>query len=230
MDKCKIEELLSGFSLFKDMDSGEWNRMAEISLERDWRKGSIIFHQDDPLTNVYFIAKGMVKIFKNDVNGKEQVVAILKEGDMFPHVGFFRKGGYPAYAEALKDSTLIVVPVSGFEKVLIENPELSIKVFRVLGEKIADLQDRLEAQILNNSYEQIIKLLLRLSKTHGDVLQDGLVRVKMVFTNKDLANMIGSTRETVSRTLTRLRRTGLLKTDAKGNLLFHPEELLDELI
>ncbi len=67
------------------------------------------------------------------MNGKEQIVGFIKKGEMFPHVGFFRKGDYPAYAEVLEPSTLIAVPISKFESVLIENPELCIKVFKVLG-------------------------------------------------------------------------------------------------
>ena len=65
-----------------------------------------------------------------------------------------------------------------FEKVLLENPELCIKVFKVLGEKIVDLQERLESQILNNTYQQIIKLLIRLGKEHGKELNDGRILLK----------------------------------------------------
>ena len=83
---------------------------------------------------------------------------------MFPHIGFFRKGGYPAFSEVLRRCNISCCSNCTFEKVLIENPELCIKVFKVLGEKIVDLQKRLEAQILNNTYQQIIKLLVRLGK------------------------------------------------------------------
>lgn len=80
---------------------------------------------------------------------------------MFPHVGFFRKGGYPAFSEILENSILIVVPIAQFEMVLIEHPDLCIKVLKVLGEKIIDFQERLESQILNNTYQQIMKLIIR---------------------------------------------------------------------
>jgi len=112
----------------------------------------------------------------------------------------------------LENAQLVVVPISQFEKVLIENPELCIKVFKVLGEKIVDLQERLEAQILNNTYEQIIKLLVRLAKMHGKTLENGSFLLKGDFTNKDLANMIGTTRETVSRTLTKMKKEKLIET------------------
>jgi CRP/FNR family transcriptional regulator len=149
---------------------------------------------------------------------------------MFPHIGFFRKGGYPAFSEVMRDATLVVVPIASFEKVLIDNPELCIKVFKVLGEKIVDLQERLEAQILNNTYQQIIKLLVRLGNIHGKQLDDGRILLHSEFTNRDLANMIGTTRETVSRTLTKLKKEELIETDSKGNLIFDAGVLSEELL
>ena len=230
MEITEIKKLLSQFSLFRELNNAELDKIVDISITREWKKGGHIFLQDDPLENVYFIHSGKIKIYKSDINGREQIVAIAKKGDMCPHVGFFRKGGYPAFSEALEDSVLIVVPINHFEKLLIDNPELCIKVFKVLGEKIVDLQDRLEEQILNNTYEQIVKLLVRLAKIHGQKLEDGTYLLKSEFTNKDLAKMIGTTRETVSRTLTKLKKEELIKIDNKGNMLIVPNRLLDEII
>jgi CRP/FNR family transcriptional regulator, cyclic AMP receptor protein len=230
LNKNEIKKVLSQFSLFRDLDNYELEKIVDISISREWKKNSHVFLQGDPLENVYFINEGKVKIYKSDVNGREQIVAILKKGEMFPHVGFFRKGGYPGYSEVLEPASLVVVPISQFEKVLVENPYLSIKVFKVLGEKIVDLQERLEAQILNNTYEQIIKLLIRLGELHGEKQENGTIVLKSDFTNKDLANMIGTTRETVSRTLTKLKKDRLIISDSQGNLILDPDVLLNELV
>lgn len=228
MQKDDIKGVLSKFSLFRDLNDHELSEIVNISISREWKKGNHVFMQDEPIENVYFIYKGIVKIYKTDYTGKEQIVNFLKKGDMFPHVGFFRKGGYPAFAEIVEDATLVVVPISKFEKVLIDNPHLSIKVFKVLGEKIVDLQDQLESQIMDNTSEQIMRLLVRLAKQHGKKLDSGKYFLKSAFTNKDLANMIGTTRETVSRTLTKMKKNGMIETDEKGNMIFDPEDLLEE--
>jgi CRP/FNR family cyclic AMP-dependent transcriptional regulator len=231
-DSMKTEEIkkvLSGFSLFRELNDLELTKITEISIVRKWKKHSHVFLQGDPLENVYFICDGKIKIYKSDVNGKEQFIAIMKKGEMFPHVGFFRKGNYPAYAEVMETSTLITVPVSKFDNVLIENPKLCIKVFRVLGEKIIDLQNRLEEQILNNTYEQIVKLLIRLAKNHGKVQGDGTISLKAEFTNKDLANMIGTTRETISRTLTKMKKDKLIEVDSEGNMILDVDILMEEI-
>jgi CRP/FNR family transcriptional regulator len=225
----EIKKVLSEFSLFRELNDYELTKITDIAIVRDWKKQSHVFLQGDPLENVYFIYNGKIKVYKSDVNGKEQIVAIMKKGEMFPHVGFFRKGDYPAYAEVLESSTLITVPISKFEAVLIENPELCIKVFRVLGEKIVDLQNRLEEQILNNTYEQIIKLLIRIGQKHGKELEDGRILLKSEFTNKDLANMIGTTRETISRTLTKMKKDELIEVDNDGNMILDIEKLMEEI-
>jgi CRP/FNR family cyclic AMP-dependent transcriptional regulator len=228
----KIEEIkrvLSEFSLFRELNDYELTKITDIAKARDWKKQSHVFLQGDPLENVYFIYDGKIKVYKSDINGREQIVAIMKKGEMFPHVGFFRKGDYPAYAEVVEPSTLIAVPISKFENVLIENPELCIKVFRVLGEKIVDLQNRLEEQILNNTYEQIIKLLIRLGQKHGKELADGRILLKAEFTNKDLANMIGTTRETISRTLTKMKKDELIEVDEKGDMFLDIDILMEEI-
>ncbi len=226
----EIKKVLSEFSLFRVLNDSELSKVADIAITREWKKHSHVFLQGDPLENVYFIYDGKIKIYKTDTNGKEQIFSILKKGEMFPHVGFFRKGDYPAFAEVLEASTLITVPISQFENVLIENPELCIKVFNVLGEKIVDLQNRLEEQILNNTYEQIIKLLIRLAQNHGKDLNNGTILLKAEFTNKDLANMIGTTRETISRTLTKMKKDELISEDKDGNLILDPNTLLNEII
>lgn len=224
-----IKKVLSEFSLFRELNDYELTKITDIAIARDWKKQSHVFLQGDPLENVYFIYDGKIKVYKSDVNGKEQIVAIMKKGEMFPHVGFFRKGDYPAYAEVLESSTLITVPISKFEAVLIDNPELCIKVFRVLGEKIVDLQNRLEEQILNNTYEQIVKLLIRISQKHGKELEDRRILLKAEFTNKDLANMIGTTRETISRTLTKMKKDKLIEVDDESNMLLDIERLMEEI-
>ena len=225
-----IKKLLSTFSLFRDLNDAEMDKIVQISITRECKKGNHIFMKDDPIENVYFMYSGKIKIYKSDINGREQIVNIIKNGDMFPHVGFFRKGGYPAFSEVIEDAILIVISNDDFEKLLLDNPELCIKVFKVLGEKIIDLQERLEEKILNNTYEQIIKLLIRLARSHGQKKTDVSYLLKAEFTNKDLANMIGTTRETISRTLTKLKKEKLIEVDSKGNIIFEPDKLMNEII
>lgn len=228
MRRNSVKDLLQQFPLFKHLTDEEMEPVLEIARNRMYRKGTHLFMQGDPLTNVYFIMHGKIKIYRTDLQGKEQIVNVLGENEMFPHQGFFRNDDYPAHAEVLDEATLIYIPIHQFEQFLISNPEVSVKVFRVLGDIIVDLQNRLEEQILYNTYEQIILLLLRLTKSHGKEIADGSFQITTPFTNRDLANMIGSSRETVSRTLTQLKKNNLIETKS-GKIIVDRAKLEEEL-
>lgn len=224
-----VQELLQTFPIFKDLTDYEMEPIIDLTRSRLYRRGTHIFMQGDPLTNVYFIHSGQIKIYKTDMHGKEQIINVLQPGDMFPHQGFFRKDDYPAHAEVAEDAVLLYIPIQQFENVLITHPEICIKLFRVLGDMIVDLQGRLEEKILHNTYEQIIMLILRLGNKHGIETDERHIRFQTQFTNRELANMIGSSRETVSRTLTQLKKQQLITTDRQGFMVFDIDGLEDEL-
>lgn len=226
----KVYQFLKQFRIFKDLNEFEMEPIIDIATLRDYENESIIFMQDEPITNVYFILKGKIKIYKTDYHGKEQIINVLQDGDMFPHQGFFRKGSYPAHAEVVGSASLVNIPIQSFENFLITHPEISIKMFRVLGELIIDLQNRLEERNLYNVYDQVILLLMRLARKNGEQLNDTDYRITLSLTNRELANMIGSSRETVSRTLSQLKKEQFVKTDEAGYLVINYVALENEVL
>ncbi|GAB3059998.1 Crp/Fnr family transcriptional regulator [Virgibacillus ainsalahensis] len=229
MTTYSAKGLLQHFTLFKGLTDFEMEPIVKMARNRPYRHGTHIFMHGDPLTNVYFIYQGKIKIYKTDFHGKEQIVNILGPGDMFPHQGFFRKGDYPANAQVIEDAVLLYIPIDSFENFLMTNPEISVKLLRVLGDRIIDLQHRLEEKILHNTYEQIILLLLRLAKNNDNKTLENHTRIPTKFTNQELANMIGSSRETLSRTITQLKKKDFLYTDKNGYFVLDIAALEDEL-
>jgi len=219
---------LSAVPIFKELTKEELDPFVKIAQTRNYKQKMYVFMQEDLLDRVFFIHSGKVKIYKTDFSGKEQIVSVLEPGEMFPHAGFFRQGTFPAHAEVLEDAFLIVIPIDKFEEILITYPELCIKLFKVLGEKIVDLQQRLEEQILHNTYEQIVLLLVRLCKTNAEHFGDQY-KFTTHFTNRELANMIGTSRETVSRTINHLKKKEYIDQDDDGFYLIHREALKKEL-
>lgn len=228
LKKEDILRRLTEVPLFKELSIEEMEPIIRISQTRFYKNKMYVFMQDDHLDRVFFIHSGKVKIYKTDFSGKEQIVSVLEPGEMFPHAGFFRQGRYPAHAEIMEDAHLIVIPIEKFEEILILYPELCIKLFKVLGEKIVDLQKRLEEQILHNTYEQIVLLLIRLCKSNGEKM-GGFYKISTHFTNRELANMIGTSRETVSRTINHLRKKEYIHQDDDGLYLIDRELLKQEL-
>ncbi|WP_409973542.1 Crp/Fnr family transcriptional regulator [Bacillus sp. Bva_UNVM-123] len=224
-----VQRRLKAVPLFRELEQEELKHIVEIAQSRLYKQKLYVFMQEDPLDRVFFINSGKVKIFKTDSSGREQIISVLEAGEMFPHAGFFRRGHYPAHAAVIEDAQLIVIPIDHFEQILLSYPELCIKIFNVLGGKIVDLQDRLEEQILYNTYEQFIRLLLRLSKTNGAKVND-IYKITTHFTNRELANMIGTSRETVSRTISQLKKKKFLFIDGEGFYLINRELLKQELL
>ncbi|WP_413309249.1 Crp/Fnr family transcriptional regulator [Bacillus sp. 1P10SD] len=228
MKQSDIIKRLSEVPIFKELCAEELDPIVKIAQTRFYKHKMYVFMQDDPLDRVFFIHSGKIKIYKTDQAGKEQIISVLEPGEMFPHAGFFRKGNFPAHAEVMEDAHLVVIPIDKFEEILIFYPELCIKLFKVLGEKIVDLQGRLEAQVLHNTYEQIILLLIRLCGSNGDKVGDRY-RLTTQFTNRELANMIGTSRETVSRTINQVKKKEYVIQDDEGFYLIDREALQQEL-
>lgn len=229
MDSHSIKKLLQNFDIFSSLSDYEIEPIIDLAYEKTYDRGAHVFMHGDKITDIYFILDGNIKIYNTDVEGNEQIVNVLKTGDFFPHQGFYRQDNYPAHAQALKNSILISIDLESFEELIITHPGISTKLFRILGNFIADLQIRLQERILHNTYTQIIMLLLRLANSHGIEEDVHLIRISTKFTNKELANMIGSSRETVNRTLARLKDEQLIFTDTGGYLVLNIDEL-DEKI
>lgn len=228
MKQEDIIKTLSDVPLFKELSKVELAPIINIAQARFYKNKMYVFMQDDPFDRIFFIHSGKVKIYKTDFSGKEQIFSILEPREMFPYSGFFRKDKFPAHAEVMENAHLIIVPMDKFEEVLLSNPKLCIKLFNVLGEKIVDLQQSLEAQILHNTYEQIILLLIRLCKSNGEKV-DSKYKLTTQFTNRELANMIGTSRETVSRTINQLKKKEFIWQNGDGSYSLDQEALQQEL-
>src|SRR5699024_10058795 len=205
--------LLREFNIFKELNDYEMKPIIDHLNMEHYPQKTLLFLQNEPITKVFFLISGQVKVFRTNFDGKEQIINILQAKDMFPHQGFFRKSQYPANAEVIEDAKLITISIKDFEQFILLYPSISEKVYRMLGELISDLQNRLEAKILFTTHEQIIMQLMRLTKLHGQQINGDEYKIMINFTNQELANMIGTSRETVSRTLTLLRKNDLIKND-----------------
>jgi|HigsolmetaGSP12D_1036236.scaffolds.fasta_scaffold01329_2 CRP/FNR family transcriptional regulator len=208
----EIREVLRLVAIFRDLNAEEMDRVAGIAATRLARKKSVLFMEGDDKETVYFIQDGLVKTYKTDANGNEQIVSILQTGDMFPHTGFFNQTPYPATAETLVDTQLVAIPIRAFERLILEVPTIAMKVIDALGAKIRELQQKLQQFAGRDVHERILSLLLQLADKHG--LRKGTrICIELPVTHQELAHSIGTTRETVNRLLSQLKKQGILETN-----------------
>jgi len=216
--------LLARIPLFRDLSEPELERVAQLAIFRYYARKSVIFAEGAEKEAVYLIRDGLVKTFKTDENGHEQIVSFLKPGDMFPHTGFFTAKPYPATAVAITDARLAAIPIQQFEQLLLQMPSIAVKVMRVLGEKIAELQERLQTLTGQDVRNRVVSFLLGLAERHGEA-RDGRIAINLPMTHQEFANAVGSTRETVNRMLNQLEKDQILKTDRNRIVILDPDAL-----
>lgn len=210
--------------LFRDLNPQEIERLENIVIQRSFRKKSTIFLEGSKKESVYFIQDGLVKTYKTDENGNEQIVSFLKTGDMFPHTGFFNQNPYPATAEAIVDTLLLAIPVHSFEQLMLTTPTIAIKVMRVLGLKIQELQAKLQEFTGQDVHLRALSFLLQLAEKHGEA-KGNTVLIEVPMTHQEFANVIGTTRETVNRLLNQLRKDKIIETQRNEIIILDVEAL-----
>lgn len=219
-----IKEVVSRIPIFIDLDEAELQKIADISMLRTYHNKSHVFMEGEERHSVYFINKGMVKIYKIDGQGNEYILAFLKKGEMFPHSGFFEQTPYPGTAEIVAESELCVIPIKEFEKIMLSHPQISIKIMRVMGQKIRELQAKLQELSSKDVHYRLYALVLRLADEYGEETPEG-IHVKIKLSNSDMALMAGTTRETVNRFLNKLKKEGVLSPDTKSMIIMDKDAL-----
>lgn len=228
MEKPESLHLLKKISLFRDLNEEELSKIVQLLIQRTFMERMVVFMQGEPLDYIYFIVSGKVKIYRTDEHGREQIVNVLQTGDLFPHVGFFHQTVYPANSVMIEKGVLLALPTAKFQTLLKTHPSLSLKLLGVMEATILELQKRLEEMVMHDTFGRIVLLLLRLSRIHG--VKDGnLVKITVPFTNQELANMIGTTRETISRAFSQLKKDGSIQTTTDHHLLLNIEQLESQL-
>lgn len=210
--------------LFQDLDDQEMERVAELAILRNVSRKAVIFTEGSEKEAVFFIRKGLVKTFKTDENGHEQIVSFLKSGDMFPHAGFFDTYPYPATAEAITDAELAAIPVRQFENLMMRTPTIAVKLMRVMGRKILELQERLQELSGQDVRSRVYSFLLKLAEQHGERMGDRIV-IHLPITHQEFASAVGSTRESVNRLLNQLAKDRIVEADRNRIVILDPDSL-----
>ena len=215
---------LRGVPMFRDLSDEELKEIGDAAMVRSFERKSVVFHEGAGKEAVFFVLEGLVKTFKTDENGHEHIVSLLKAGEMFPHAGLFHSDAYPATAVAVVDAKLLAVPVRAFERLLHRHPPVAMKLLRVMEEKIAELQGKLQELAGNDVQSRGLSFLIKLAEHYG-TRREEKVHIEIPMTHQDIANVIGTSRETVNRMLNRLRKEGILETVRGGLIIRDPNRL-----
>ncbi|HET7658624.1 MAG TPA: Crp/Fnr family transcriptional regulator [Bacillales bacterium] len=225
----EMSDLLRRIPLFSELNEYELQHICSITTTRVYPKRQYIFMEGEQREAVFFIQSGAVKTFKIDESGHEQVINILDKDEMFPHIGFFETNPYPATAEAIEKTELLIIRIDDFDNLLTQHPVIALKVMKIMGQKILMLQQRIQELISQDVEHRLVRVLIRLARESGRKEGNG-VHIHMPITNQDLANMVGSTRETVNRLLNSYKKANLLEATRQGISIHDVDRLKQYLV
>ena len=217
-------ELLKHFPIFSHLSSFFLQEIASITVEKKYRKGTIIFMEGEPGAAVYFIKTGKVKISKMSNDGRELILNIFGKGDVIAEVTLFNDINYPATAEVIEDSVLGVIMNEQMEKLVIKNSELALQIIKILNKRLYGAQQKLKQMALSDTYVRTAQMIIKLAQEHG-IEKNGVTELQLQISRQELANMIGTARETVSRALSQFKKEGTVEIKGKKIIVKDMKEL-----
>lgn len=198
-------EYLKHIPIFEELAPADLAAIDEVTIERRYKKNMIIFMEGEPGEGFHYIKSGKVKITQMAPDGREHIINILGPGEVFAEVLLFNRGPYPATAVAIEDSVIGIIKNNDLEKVVTENSRIALHIIRVMSKKLIHAQMKIRTLALSDTVSRTAQVLVRLSRQYGQPVTGG-VQIAIDMTRQDLANLVGTTRETVSRVLSSLKK------------------------
>ncbi len=219
-------DLIRKVPLFSTLTDDEFNQLAHIFVARAYRKGQIIFLEEETGNYMYLVLAGKVKVSKSGAGGKETILAIHRAGDFFGEMSLLDGKTAPATVSAMEDSKIISLSGADFHKYLLHNEKVLLQIINVL---CARLRQVWQTQSLSSSTaEARIRMgIYQLAKRHGIRDAHGTI-IDLKITHQELAEMVGTSRETVTRVLAHLREQGIVEISQRRMTLLDSEALLRE--
>jgi len=185
------------------LNADELAELASLAIERGFMPGEFVFWDGDAPDWFYMVAEGRIKVLKHSSTGKEFIIAFFGPGEMFGEVAVFENKPYPASAQAVAETKVLGIKREAFLSFLARRPEISLNIINVLGGRLRDAQGRLRDIAGERVEQRLASTLLMLSSKLGPTLP---------FTRQEIADMAGTTTETATRVMRRLKDGGIIRS------------------
>jgi CRP-like cAMP-binding protein len=190
--------------------------LVDQAMPLEYPAGAFLVRQGEPAAHVFVLTKGEVAIVSPARGGAEQVLSIVGEGDLLGELAVLTHGRRTAGARATSDTVAWAISREAFWAFLEETPSASSALLRQVAERLASREALIDDLLSLDVKGRLAKTLLGLAERHGRAGGDGATVIAVRLTHRDLAGMVGASRENVSRALAAFRRRGLLHYDASA--------------
>lgn len=205
--------VLQKVPLFSELGPADLQRVVEVARERTYPKNSVILFEDDPGDALYVVAKGQVKVVLIGEDGREVILSVLGEGEHFGEMALIDDEPRSAHVIAMEDSTLVVLRREEFQPILAQTPQIGLALLKELSRRLRRVDEKVGSLVLLDVNGRVAQLLLDMAAEAGGE------RITRRLTHHTIAQMIGSSRETVSRTMRELVDKGLIAVSRKDILI-----------
>jgi CRP-like cAMP-binding protein len=202
------------FALFAELDDRELASIAAVAKTRRYAKDDVIFHADESGDVFCLIKEGQVKVTMISPEGKEIILSLLGTGEFFGEMALIEDEPRSATVVATEPLELVTIWRSDFLQILAENFSITKKVLMEMSHRLRNASNRIESLATMDVYGRLARFFLDLAREQGKSLDNGYVAVTRP-THQAIANMIGTSRETVSRLIHDLMRQNLLLSEGK---------------
>jgi CRP/FNR family transcriptional regulator, global nitrogen regulator len=184
------------------------------AVERRFDPKDTIFTPGDPDDQLYFVLSGTVRLYKIYGDYKEATTALLKDGGIFGKLSLVEGRWQDVFAEAVTEARVASIQKAAIERAIKSQPEFALKLFSSLSERLRQSDEVIESLLHREVSTRLATLLINLSERFGTQNGSGVV-LDVRLTHQDLANMIASTREAVSKVMSEFQRDGVIETRSR---------------
>lgn len=215
-----VKQLIANVLFFKGLSDEELGEIRRIAAERTYQRHQIVFSDGEEGNGFFLVARGSVKVFKMSPDGKEQILHILGPGEPIGQVAVFAGASFPANAQAIAPSRLLFFPRRAFVDLIQARPSLALNMLAILSNRLREFTVQIENISLKEVPARLASYLLYLSDE-----QQGAARLQLNISKAQLASIIGTIPETLSRILGRLANRNLIRVQGREILLLDRESL-----
>jgi CRP/FNR family transcriptional regulator, cyclic AMP receptor protein len=219
--------LLSEVALFAGLSEGDMEAIGHATTMTHCVRGQQILTPDDPPDRIHIVKKGRVRVYRISPDGKQLTLDIFEKGTILGDMGLLGQDRLPeAYAEAIDDGVICTISPDELRRVIERYPIIGVNIIRYLSRRLQAAERELEAMAYQRVDQRLARRLIDLASRFGVETERGTL-IQANLTQQELAEMVGTTRETLAHTLGDFRRRGLLDTAPQQVVIRDAERLAE---
>jgi CRP/FNR family transcriptional regulator len=221
-------QLLARVPIFSGLTPEQLAELASLAVPRRWAGGEVIFREGDPGDTCYVVQEGCVRVLRNHTDGRTITLAELHAGALFGELAMFDTEHRSATVEAAEDTRGVALLAGDMRRLLLQHPDIALKLLSAFAERLREANERISRQSFQTVASRVAAVLIAQAEQltgNGAGEQDVLIRA----TRAQIAQLAGSSRESVSRFLATLDRAGLV-TCGRGKVVIHDPAALRRYI